>query len=144
MYIFIDPGKNTGWAEFDVDGKLTLQGTTRNFEDFVKWMVWHLNPATAVYIRKCVVEEFKLYPWKTQAQMWSEFETVQVIGAIRAQCLMFEIPFELVPARNKDMGFMYLGMKEPPHSNPLNHQMVAAAHGEFWLQHNGIKQPRPR
>jgi hypothetical protein len=144
MYIFVDPGKNTGWAEFNQEGNLTLQGTTHNFEEFVQWLMVHINSKTSLFITKVICEEFKLYPWKTKDQMWSEFETVQVIGALRADCIKFGVDFELVPARNKDMGFMYQGTKEPSHSNPLNHQMVATAHGVFWLQNKGIRKPQSR
>lgn len=144
MYIFIDPGQNTGWAKFDDNGELVAKGTTRNFEDLVYWVADNINVGTAEFTKKCIVEDFKLYPSKAQAQLWSQFETVQVIGAIRSQCLLVSIPYEVVPAHNKQMGFMYLGTKEPPHSSPLNHEMVAIAHGVFWLQNKGIRPPARR
>ena len=144
MYIFIDPGQNTGWCEFDDEGNETRFGTTRNFEEFCEWVTFNIYPTIDSKIKNVVVEDFKLYASKAQAQLWSQFETVQVIGAVRFRCYSLQIPFEVVPARNKDIGFMYMGIKEPPHSNPLNHQMVAQAHGIFWLQNKGIRKPARR
>lgn len=144
MYIFIDPGESTGWAIFDDNGEQEAWGTTRGFDGLSFWLTVNILPETSNLIKRVVVEDFKLYPWKAQAQMWSQFTTVQVIGAIKHHCLGMNIPFELVPANNKNMGFMYQGIKEPPHSNPLNHQMVAAAHGVFWLTNKGIRKHKAR
>lgn len=144
-YFFIDPGNSTGWAKFDADsGEQLDAGTERGFDNFCEWMIFNISPISNTHIKKIVVENFALYPWKSQDQMWSEFETVQVIGAIRAQCYVLGIDYEKVPANNKNMGFMYMGIKEPPHSNPLNHQMVAAAHGIYYLQTRGIRKPKAR
>jgi len=141
VYVFIDPGKHTGWAIFDVNGNIISNFTTHTFEDTVN----HLSDLVRLKtIKKLIYENFALFPWKSQDQMWSEFETVQVIGAIRYACIRHLIDYEKVPPRNKDMGFMYMGTKEPSHSNPLNHQLVAHAHGVFWLQRAGIRQPQAR
>lgn len=34
-------------------------------------------------IQALVVEEFRLYPWESDAQAWSQFLTVEVIGVLR-------------------------------------------------------------
>jgi hypothetical protein len=141
-YLFVDPGESTGWCKFDDSGKVISIGTTRSFAELCNWISVELTPETAKELQRCVVEEFMLFPWKSQAQLWSEFETVQVIGAIRAQCNLLRIPWEKAPSRNKNMGFMYMGTTEPPHSNPANHQIVAMAHGVFWLQRAGIRTPQ--
>jgi hypothetical protein len=140
MYIFVDPGEHTGWAMFDVDGNEVDVFTTDSFEKTCAIIFQYIN--NKLPIKRVIVENFKLYPWKSQVQMWSEFETVQVIGAIRARCLEYNIPYETVPAHNKGMGFMYMGIKEPSHNNPANHQLVAMAHGVFWLQKCGIRTPQ--
>lgn len=140
MYIFIDPGEATGWAKFSDDGDMAGAGTCHGFEDACRWI--NINIHSSQPVKRVIVEEFKLYPWKSTAQAWSEFFTVEVIGAIRAKCFELSIPFEKVPARNKNMGFTYMGTTEPSHSNPSNHQMVAMAHGVFWLQTHGIRKPQ--
>lgn len=140
MYVFIDPGESTGWTIFDVDGNEVSMGTCRGFDDLFNWLEsWKLNQ-----FKRVIIEEFKLYPWKSNAQMWSQFFTVEVIGAVRFKSSQFNIPFEKVPSRNKDMGFKYMGTTEPSHSNPLNHQLVAMAHGIYWLQVRGIRKPQAR
>jgi len=137
-YLFIDPGESTGWAIFDLDGKEVGMGTCRGFENLAVWLeTWRSHD-----FQRVIIEEFKLYPWKSQAQLWSEFFTIEVIGAVRFKCFQFDISFEKVPARNKDIGFMYMGTTEPSHSNPLNHQLVAMAHGVYWLQTHGIRTPQ--
>lgn len=74
--------------------------------------------------------------------MWNEFITCQVIGAIKLVAQIHGIPVIMQPANKKGMGCMYLGIKEPPHSNPLNHQIIAMAHGVYYLQSNGIRKPQ--
>lgn len=144
MYMFIDPGVNTGWALFEDNGNEIDVFTTRSFEKTCKQLRDLITINTKLNYKRIFIEDFRLYPSKAQAQLWSQFETVQVIGAVRARCLEFNIPYEVVPARNKDIGFMYLGIKEPSHSDPSNHQMVAFAHGVFWLQNQGIRPPTKR
>lgn len=144
MYLFIDPGEHTGWALFDENGNEIDMFTTNSFEETSDKLQEYLHRGKSRNYKKVVYENFTLYPWKTNAQMWSEFETVQVIGAIRHICRQNEISCGKVPARNKNMGFMYMGISEPSHSNPLNHQLVAMAHGVFWLQNAGIRPPARR
>lgn len=141
MYYFIDPGIHTGWAIFDVDGHEIDVFTTHSFTETSDTIQEHFNRSVCRNIKKVIHEDFVLYPWKANDQYWSPFEEVQVIGAIRHTCRVNKIPNDKVPARNKNMGFMYMGIKEPPHTNPANHQMVAMAHGVFWLQNEGIRLP---
>lgn len=140
MYIFIDPGKNTGWAIFDDNGNEVDIFTTRSFEktcEKIGELIKHNSN-----LQRVLPEEFKLYPDKATAQIWSPFETVQVIGAIRFRCWECQVDYETVPAKNYPMGFRYMGMEVPNHRNPLHDQLVAMAHGVFWLQNKGIRIPR--
>lgn len=144
MYIFIDPGQNTGWALFDNEGKEFEVTTTRSFEHTADKIRLYINATSAPRINHVIVEQFKLYPWKANDQYWSQFEEVQVIGAVRARCREFNVKYDTVPSGNYSMGFRYLGMNVPKHSHPLHDQMVAMAHGVFWLQNKGIRQPAKR
>lgn len=144
MYIFIDPGETTGWAKFNSEGETTNLGQIRGFDNWCEWLSNNINNMNSFDIIKIVAENFTLYPWKSQAQMWSEFETVQVLGALRYVCNRLNIPYETVPARDYPMGFRYQGMNVPPHSNPLHDQLVAHAHGVFYLQKRGIRKPQER
>lgn len=142
MYLFIDPGETTGWAKFDNNGEMCGIGQRKGFESLCVWLNEEINQSNCFLIKRVVIEEFKLYPWKSIAQAWSEFFTVEVIGAVRAICFKFSIPFEKVPAKNYSMGFLYMGMEVPPHSHRLHDQMVAQAHGVYWLQTHGIRKPQ--
>lgn len=77
----VDPGGvHVGMAEFGDDG------CTR---------AWELTPAEAPgYVREAildprdpidvlVIEEFRLYPWLAAQQTYSDFPTVQLIGALK-------------------------------------------------------------
>lgn len=141
MYIFIDPGNSTGWALFDIDGNVIDSFMTKSFEATCE----QLRSLLSINgVKRVLYEEFVLYPWKTKEQMWSEFETVQVIGAIRAEALRNGIETEKLHSRDYPMGFRYQGQSVPSHSNPLHDQLVAHAHGVFWLQKHGIRKPQAR
>lgn len=145
MYFFIDPGEHTGWVEFDVEGNVKEMGTCNTPNEFYDFLA-NLNVRN---FRVMGYEEFKLYPWKSQAQMWNEFYTSQVIGAYRyvhRQMVIppFQLNIKLVsqPANVMTMGYTYAGMEPPKPSNPLRHQLSAFAHGVYWLQKNGIRKPQ--
>lgn len=143
-YYFIDPGESTGWAKFNAQGEAIDIGQVKGFDNWCQWLRVHVNLETAMEINKIVAEKFTLYPWKSNSQMWSEFETVQVLGHLRGKCVDLAIPYETVPAKDYAMGFRYQGMDVPSHSNPLHDQLVAHAHGVFYLQSRGIRKPMER
>jgi hypothetical protein len=150
-YYFIDPGETTGWAKFNDKGETITLGQVKGFDNFCTWLEDNIEGILSqkLYSEEHIpemvcVEEFKLYPWKSQAQMWSEFITCQVIGAIKFRCYQFGIKVQMLRAADYPMGFRFQGLDVPPHSNPLHDQLVAHAHGVFWLQKNGIRKPQAR
>jgi len=148
-YIFFDPGEHTGWVSFDHKGDVIEMGTCNTQDQFYDFLAdLHLGEFKVVGY-----EIFTLYPWKSQAQMWNEFITSQVIGAIKyavhdynsaIKAINSKELIELVgqSANVMSMGYMYAGMEPPKPSNPLRHQLSAFAHGVYWLQNNGVRKPQ--
>lgn len=83
--IAFDPGETTGAARVDSDtGELRSSNQIQGPPFLFAWL--------REYLEKCVwrpdvvvVERFKLYPWAAKGLSWSEFFTVEVIGAIEYQ-----------------------------------------------------------
>lgn len=73
----VDPGDTTGYVIVDTVSGQVLYGT------FPVWsglesLVLSLEPSDAI-----VFESFRLYPAKAQAQSWSSFPAVEVIGVLK-------------------------------------------------------------
>jgi len=84
-----DPGETTGWAlmKWDRDSakipflapKNSYKVSTGELDHYegIKALITKAEPAIVVY------EGFKLYPWKAEDKIWSNFPTVEVIGVIK-------------------------------------------------------------
>lgn len=142
-YLFFDPGEHTGYAGFSKEGSLTTVGTCQTPEELFEFLARDLEkPEFTGDLELILYESFRLYPWKSEAQYWSEFKTVQVIGAIKYRAFDMGIEVKEQPSNILNMGYRYMGMDPLPHSNPLNHQFCAIAHGVYYLQINGIRKPQ--
>ncbi len=143
-YLAFDPGEHTGWASFDEKGGLHQVGTYLTPNDLMGELVKNIPyPTTFNHLPKLIIcESFKLFPWKSQAQMWSEFWTVQVIGSIKLFAKFYRIPIEMQDPNIKDIGYMYAGTAKPKSNNPLRHQMDAYVHGVYYLQKAKIRRPQ--
>jgi len=83
----------TGWAWF-TDGKLTAfeniksvdYGCPESYWDDHAQLIRDLQPDVVVY------ETYKLQAGKAMQQSWSELETPQLIGIIRHECWIHDIP----------------------------------------------------
>ena len=108
--VCFDPGETTGLAIFK-DGKLsetaqlitktrpqgiqvvddlfcTLKGTRHRFEDSK-----HYHDV------RVVMEDYKIYGWKTDSHSWSDLHTPKFIGGIEALCHIHNIPYHLQMAQ---------------------------------------------
>jgi RNase H-fold protein (predicted Holliday junction resolvase) len=132
MYLAIDPGgKRTGWAYFDGEGKLVSQGivdTGEDFKDLAK-MLRNMSPTTIV------MEKFRLYPFKSQAQAWSALREVQVAGAVKMFAELNTTEIVEQPANILGIGFKFQGKTKPAH--PAD-DMSARAHGIYYLVTNNV------
>ena len=77
-YLAIDPGKTSGWATFDEQGNGITMGQANVIE-----LLELLDQSNAHTI---ITEDYKLYPWKRDEQIWSRLDTVRIIGMIQYFC----------------------------------------------------------
>lgn len=84
----IDPGDvHVGWAYDDGDVITAGEWTVPESIDGLTLML------TKDQVDEVVIEEWVLYEWEAQKQVWSHFESCQLIGAIKLLCRMFDIPW---------------------------------------------------
>lgn len=135
--IFFDPGETTGWAIFDQNHGMGKAGYTKNIAKFLyelrKNNFWLVG-----------IEKFSIHPEKAVAFIRSEMYTIQVIGMIKYWKYSTQLNCDLIiqPNTVKSMGYRYGNLKKLPHSNPMNHQLDAIAHGLYYLQSHGLRQPQ--
>jgi len=89
----IDPGITTGIALFEWPKLLAYEQYKKD------------NPIiTAQYLRRViakrkpdvvVMEDYRVYPWKSQTHIWSQLWTVRLIGAIQLVCLEADVSLVL-------------------------------------------------
>lgn len=91
-----------------------------------------------------VIEEFRLYPWQAENQMWSQFQTSQLIGALKASYLQHRGEGQYLvmqPASIKKPTAAQLRKRKIPSKAKLarvgKHCQDAELHGWYWI-FNGI------
>jgi hypothetical protein len=135
-YLAIDPGHTTGLAWFKDNGDL---------DDMAEFKLSHLNTfldqEVTNQICMIIVEDYKLYPWKSMAQSWSRLETVRVIGAIDYRAHQCGIPVVYQDPAIKGIGYKWAG-KTPAKNHADSHMLDAYVHGVYYLQKNGIRVPQ--
>ena len=136
MIIGIDPGaslkvESTGYATFSEEGDLV---------DFGQILAEDL-PGLLKTIQPTVIvcENYRNLPWKPKAQNWSDNKASKVIGMCEMWCAINPpCKLELQDAPAKNMGIMWSGVKVPK-DHSVSHQVMAYAHGVYYLVRNGIR-----
>lgn len=135
-YLAIDPGHTTGCAWFSEEGDLT------KIEEFkLDKINLFLDEEITNKISMIIVEDYRLYPWKSSAQSWSRIETVRVIGAIDYRAHQCGIPIVYQDPSIKGIGYKWAG-KTKPKNHANSHVLDAYVHGVYYLQKNGIRRPQ--
>jgi len=132
-YLAIDPGKTTGWATFAADGS----GITMGQADIYGLFELLAECPADVYI----TEDYRLYPWKSKEQNWSQLDTVRIIGMIQYHCYLFKKQLILQGANIKSIGYMWAGIEQAK-SHSKSHERDAYVHGVYYLQNQGIRKPQ--
>ncbi len=133
-YLALDPGETIGYATFDENGIGLSMGQFR-YEQFLE----EIEPLFPSTIKVCIVEDYKNYGFKQQKR-WSRNNTSKVIGKIELLAQLRGAEVVLQPASNYPIGAKWGGF-EIPSNHDISHQFVALAHGIFYLQNAGIRQP---
>jgi hypothetical protein len=152
-YLSLDPGVSTGYATFKADGNVIRTGTLRKgkeelypflrllalskIEDFQNYLEsTSVNPQLDI-----IVENYRLYPWKSMSQSWSSLETVRFIGAIDFWATLHEYPVHLQDPQVKGIAYKWAGLTVPK-NHDMSHETDAFVHGVYFLQKNGIRKPQ--
>ena len=124
----LDPGKSTGYAMIEVEGKkitpLPIVGTELN--ENVKIIANLMDDADVV-----VCEAFKLDPKKMHGQKWNDMVASRVIGKIDLLCEMKEKKLIMQPASDKPVAYGFSGMKYVKGKQGMHH-FDAFAHAVFY------------
>lgn len=97
--IGLDPGEETGWVMFDaVNFQVDEFGTFR-FEELHEWAFASGRFHAA---RLIVCERYVLYPGKAAAQSFSDFPPVEVIGAVKYLCQLYNKPLVIQGAGERN------------------------------------------
>ena len=98
-FIAIDPGETTGLAYFS-DAKLvrTEQVDTKKLDYdtciYIKNCITSFNPAIIV------MEEYRIFSWRSKQHSWSHLHTSQLIGFITGTCALKQIPVHMQTPQN--------------------------------------------
>lgn len=135
----IDPGdKHCGTAYF-VDGvcKWTKDMTQ---DELFDWLEDHRVGAGELF--EVVLEEFRLYPWKSDAQSFSQMLTAEAIGVVKFICKRRD--WIVTPARtaNKKPVFAIMRKRGERLIGRTQHEKDAQAHGYYRTQQRLRKATR--
>lgn len=137
-YLAIDPGKTTGYAFFDINGKPVKKGQIKGVEDFADWFM-DLDPRPTVII----YEDFILFKNKALEQTGSNMEASQVIGIIRSMARRWGVELHKQPASVLPIAQKWAGITiKEMGSHDKTHWVSAYCHGWYWLQKNKVIESR--
>lgn len=127
----LDPGETTGWATFK-EGALYSDGHLNTKDGDVVasllLMVQGIQPNVVV------MENYKIYGWKTEEHSWSALHTPKLIGAIDAICSIQGVPVHYqMAAMAKNFCTNDKLKTWGMYSASKRHAMDAIRHGCYWL-----------
>ena len=135
MYLAIDPGKTTGYAYFDEEGKLLMSGKVTGEDTFLDQL-----ELLVPNIKVIIMEAYRNRPGKANVHNnWSKNETSQHIGAIKriARKAGIEV-VEQEPSPCLAIGLKFIGMGEKYAGKHVPDDISAQAHGTYYLRQKKI------
>lgn len=122
--ITFDPGNTTGYSIWD-DGKLTAAGQliTPDVKGAVRALeVWiRAKDIEGANNSIVVIEEYRIYSWKTEQHAWSDIHTIRLIGCLETLLELRGIRYQMCGAglaktfatdqKLEDWGFYVKGQK---------------------------------
>jgi hypothetical protein len=131
VYLSIDPGTKNGVCGYDKKAYLVFMFTV-HADDMTSFLEKFHK------VKKCIIEDFVLYPNKTQDQVYSDMLTSRVIGRVETWAERKDIELIKQGARIKPTGYKWIGQKPLPKSNPKNHSLDAHVHFMYWAIRNNV------
>lgn len=139
-YVAFDPGDTTGWAAFDEIGSLVVMG---QFGLDAQTQVLTELISNTPNLKAVICEDYRNHGFAgARAQKrWSRNQTSKNIGKIELLTEMRGAVLCLQPNTVKSVGYAWGGLDGPPSNHSISHQYDAYAHGIYWVQRNGIREP---
>jgi hypothetical protein len=139
-YVALDPGETTGWAVFDEFGSLITMGQFKL--DQQTEILTELISNTP-NLKVVICEDYRNHGFAgARAQKrWSRNQTSKNIGKIELLAELRNVPYVLQQNTVKAVGYAWGGLDGPPSNHSISHQYDAYAHGIYWLQSNGVREP---
>jgi len=132
QYLAIDPGKRTGWASFDEEGKSIEFGAIQGYDKFLDWLETQ-HPGLLI------VEQYRNRGGLTNS--FSDMPTSQHIGAIRRIAYKKKIPIIYQePSPCLAIGLRFLGVYKTYQGKHVPDEISALAHGTYYLRKQGIQK----
>lgn len=141
-WLSIDPGgHNVGLSQWH--GPVCIESNHTNPDAAVDFVV---TQAASGRLGLLVYEKFILRPDTATGQLWSEFETSQMIGALRHVCRRAGVPCE--GFRASDHKAIYKKPEFKPPERPLKewasfrrggHAKDSECLGEYWVRKTALK-----
>lgn len=125
IVIALDPGHTSGWAVL-TEEEIVATGMFPDYYGLPLLLKEHAP-------ERAVLEEFVLYPWKSQALAWSQLRTVQTLGVMKYLLDEAGIPYVLQSAATvKQLSKRLLGRYGS------QHERDAVVHGIIYLKRQGL------
>lgn len=123
VYSF-DPGRVTGIAKGDTFGNLfeTVQLEEEPLWDYLE---------SIKIAHTFIIEEFRIRPDKAQSFIFSEMQTIQIIGALKFKAHQFGAQVIMQSPTIKSIGYKWAGI-QPPKNHGLSHSTDAYAHLSYY------------
>jgi hypothetical protein len=125
----IDPGKFNGVCGYDSRHYLQFMYVV-DFED----MVTFLNILKRV--KRCIIEDYTLFPNKAMRQTYSDMPTSRMIGRVESWAELHSVELIKQLPTIKVTAYKWLGKKPPAKSTNLNDPWDAHAHFTYWAIKN--------
>jgi len=130
-YLAIDPGKHNGVCGYDAKFYLAFMLVIEADD-----MIMFTDQFTS--LKKVIIESYKVYPGKEKQHIYSDLETVRVIGRVESWTEKNRIQLIAQPASIKPTGYAWIGKTPLPKSNPLNHSLDAHVHAMYYFVKHGL------
>ncbi len=126
----IDPGESNGICGYDIRNYLVFMLTIQS--DDITMFLQQFEK-----VKNCIMEDYRVYPGKEKAHVYSNLKTTRVIGQVKTWAETHNVELIMQPASIKNTGYAWIGEKPLPKSNKMNHQLDAHVHFMYWAVKTG-------
>lgn len=127
----IDPGDRHQGTAYYEDGQVSWTKTMTR-DELTDYLLNRVVRPGEIF--EVVLEEFRLYPWKSDAQAFSQMLTVEVIGVVKFICDQRGWPLTMARTGSKKPTFAIMKKRGVALVGKGQHEKDAEAHGYYRTQ----------